>query len=167
MSKIEIKPVTTRKELQQFVQFYYDLYRDCKYAVPFLYSEEMSTLREDKNTSFECCEAQYFMAFRYDKLVGRVAAIINRRANERWDRKQVRFSWFDFIDDQEVSAALLKTVEDWGRQKGMTSVSSIPTVKVCSSTVSTSSPPCTSTTITLTIRSTWNSWQATRKPTTG
>ena len=58
MSKIEIKPVTTRKELQQFVQFYYDLYRDCKFAVPFLYSEEMSTLREDKNTSFECCEAQ-------------------------------------------------------------------------------------------------------------
>ena len=63
MSKIEIKPVTTRKELQQFVQFFYDLYRDCKYAVPYIYSEEMSALREDKNTSFECCEAQYFMAF--------------------------------------------------------------------------------------------------------
>ena len=122
MSKIEIKPVTTRKELQQFVQFFYDLYRDCKYAVPYIYSEEMSALREDKNTSFECCEAQYFMAFRDGKLVGRVAAIINHRANERWDRKQVRFSWFDFVDDPEVSAALLKTVEDWGRQKGMTEI---------------------------------------------
>ncbi len=122
MSKIEIKPVTTRKELQQFVQFYYDLYRDCKFAVPFLYSEEMSTLREDKNTSFECCEAQYFMAFRDGKLVGRVAAIINKRANERWNRKQVRFSWFDFVDDKEVSTALLKTVEDWGREKGMTEI---------------------------------------------
>ena len=122
MSKIEIKPVTTRKELQQFVQFFYDLYRDCKYAVPYIYSEEMLALREDKNTSFECCEAQYFMAFRDGKLVGRVAAIINHRANERWDRKQVRFSWFDFVDDPEVSAALLKTVEDWGRQKGMTEI---------------------------------------------
>ena len=122
MSKIEIKPVTTRKELQQFVQFYYDLYRDCKYAVPFLYSEEMSTLQEDKNTSFECCEAQYFMAFRDRKPVGRVAAIINNRANERWNRKQVRFSWFDFVDDKEVSAALLKAVEDWGREKGMTEI---------------------------------------------
>ncbi len=122
MSKIEIKPVTTRKELQQFVQFYYDLYRDCKYAVPFLYSEEMSTLQEDKNTSFECCEAQYFMAFRDGKPVGRVAAIINNRANERWNRKQVRFSWFDFVDDKEVSAALLKAVEDWGREKGMTEI---------------------------------------------
>ena len=122
MSKIEIKPVTTRQELQQFVQFYYDLYRGNDYAVPYLYSEEMSALREDRNSSFECCEAKYFMAFKDDKMVGRVAAIINHRANERWDRKQVRFSWFDFIDDQEVSTALLQTVEDWGRSKGMTEI---------------------------------------------
>ena len=122
MSKIEIRPVTTRQELQQFVQFFYDLYRGNDCAVPYLYSEEMSSLRHDKNTSFECCESQYFMAFKDGKLVGRVAAIINHRANERWERKQVRFSWFDFVDDQEVSAALLKTVEDWGRSKGMTEI---------------------------------------------
>ena len=122
MSKIEIRPVTTRQELQQFVQFFYDLYRCNDCAVPYLYSEEMSTLRHDKNTSFECCESQYFMAFKDGQLVGRVAAIINHRANERWDRKQVRFSWFDFVDDQEVSAALLKAVEDWGRSKGMTEI---------------------------------------------
>ena len=122
MSNIEIRPVTTRRELQQFVQFYYDLYRGNDYAVPYLYSEEMSVLREDRNPSFECCEAQYFMAFKDDKMVGRVAAIINSRANKRWDRKQVRFSWFDFVDDQQVSAALLKAVEDWGRSKGMTEI---------------------------------------------
>ena len=122
MSKIEIRPVTTRQELQQFVQFYYDLYRDNDCAVPYLYSAEMSTLRHDKNTSFECCESQYFMAFKDGQLVGRVAAIINNRANERWDRKQVRFSWFDFVDDQEVSAALLQAVEGWGRSKGMTEI---------------------------------------------
>lgn len=122
MSKIEIRPVTTRQELQQFVQFFYDLYRGNDCAVPYLYSEEMSSLRHDKNTSFECCESQYFMAFKDGKLVGRVAAIINHRANERWECKQVRFSWFDFVDDQEVSAALLKTVEDWGRSKGMTEI---------------------------------------------
>ena len=122
MSNIEIRPVTTRRELQQFVQFYYDLYRGNDHAVPYLYSEEMSVLREDRNPSFECCEAQYFMAFKDDKMVGRVAAIINSRANKRWDRKQVRFSWFDFVDDQQVSAALLKAVEDWGRSKGMTEI---------------------------------------------
>ena len=116
---VEIKKVETRSELKQFVQFYYDLYRGNNCAVPFLYSEEMVTLRSDKNPSFECCEAQYFLAFKDGKVVGRVAAIINRRANERWNCHQVRFGWFDFIDDLEVSTALLKAVEDWGREKGM------------------------------------------------
>ena len=122
MSKIEIIPVTSRKELKQFVQFFYDLYRGNDYAVPYLFSDEMSTLEHDGNPSFECCEAEYFMAIKDGKIVGRVAAIINHRANERWDRKQVRFSWFDFVDDPEVSAALLKMVEDWGRAKGMTEI---------------------------------------------
>jgi GNAT superfamily N-acetyltransferase len=120
MSTIEIKQVSNRKELTQFVQFYYDLYRGNNYAVPYLFNEEMNTLRSDRNPSFECCDANYFMAFRDGQLVGRVAAIINRRANERWERKQIRFGWFDFIDDKEVSKALLQAVEDWGRKEGMT-----------------------------------------------
>lgn len=117
---IEIKEVTTKDDLKRFVQFYYDLYRGNDCAVPFLYSDEMATLRSDKNPSFACCEAKYFLAFKDGKVVGRVAAIINRRANERWNCHQVRFGWFDFIDDFEVSTALLKAVEDWGREKGMT-----------------------------------------------
>ena len=127
---IKIKRVETKRELKLFIQFYYDLYRDNDCAVPFLYSDEMATLRRDKNPSFECCEAEYFLAYKSTpntqhpspKIVGRVAAIINRRANERWNRKAVRFGWFDFIDDPEVSAALLKAVEDWGRARGMTEI---------------------------------------------
>ena len=119
---IEIQTVRTKQQLQQFVQFYYDLYRDNDYAVPFLYSDEMATLRRDKNPSFECCEAEYFLALKDGRIVGRIAAIINRRANERWDCRQVRFGWFDFIDDLEVSIALLKAAEDWGREKGMTEI---------------------------------------------
>ena len=116
---VEIREVKSRSELKQFIQFYYDLYRGCDCAVPFLYFDEMATLRSDKNPSFECCEAQYFLAYKDGKIVGRVAAIINRRANERWNCHQVRFGWFDFIDDLEVSTALLKAVEDWGRERGM------------------------------------------------
>jgi GNAT superfamily N-acetyltransferase len=117
---VEIKKITTKKELRQFVQFYYDLYRDNDCAVPFLYFDEMATLDRQKNPSFDYCEADYFLAYQEGKVVGRVAAIINRRANERWNSRQVRFGWFDFIDDPEVSSALLKTVEDWGREQGMT-----------------------------------------------
>ena len=119
-SMIEIKKVEDLKGLKKFLQFRYDLYRDCQWAVPFLYSDEMNTLRSDRNAAFECCESDYFLAYKDGRPVGRVAAIINRRANERWQHQQVRFGWFDFVDDQEVSRALLETVEQWGRERGMT-----------------------------------------------
>ena len=119
---MKIKKVTNNEELQQFIQFYYDLYRGNDCAVPFLYFDEKATLRRDKNPSFECCEAEYFLCIKDNEVVGRVAAIINHRANERWNRKAVRFGWFDFIDDPEVSTALLKAVEDWGRARGMNEI---------------------------------------------
>ena len=119
---VEICKVATRKQLRRFVQFYYDLYRGSDYAVPYLFFDEMSTLRHDKNPSFECCEADYFLAYKDGRVVGRVAAIINHRANECWKVRQVRFGWFDFIDDIEVSGALLMAVEDWGRERGMTEI---------------------------------------------
>ena len=120
METIEIKTVNNLKDLKQFIQFRYDLYRECPQAVPFLYSDEMNTLRRDRNACFDFCDVEYFMAFRGGKMVGRVAAIINHRANERWQRKEVRFGWFDFIDDIEVSRALITAVEAWGKEKGMT-----------------------------------------------
>ena len=116
---VEIRKVSTKRELKQFIQFFYDLYRDCDKAVPYLFFDEMATLQRDKNPSFECCEADYFLAYKDGKIVGRVAAIINRRANEQWKVQQVRFGWFDFIDDDEVSKALLDTVAQWGRERGM------------------------------------------------
>lgn len=122
MNPIEIKTVKSKSELKQFIRFYYDLYRGSKYAVPFLFFDELATLSRDKNPSFECCDAEYFMAFRDGRMVGRVAAIINRRANERWNRQQVRFSWFDFVDDPEVSQALLQKVEEWGKEHGMNEI---------------------------------------------
>ena len=79
-------------------------------------------MSKDKNAAFDFCEAEYFLALKEGKVVGRVAGIINNRANEKWGTKDVRFGWIDFIDDIEVSKALLKAVEDYGREKGMTSV---------------------------------------------
>ena len=122
MNSIEIKRVTNKQGLKQFIRFYYDLYRGSKYAVPFLAFDEWNTLNRKKNPSFECCDTEYFMAWRDGKPVGRVAAIINKRANERWGRRLVRFGWFDFVDDIEVSKALLQAVENWGKAQGMTEI---------------------------------------------
>ena len=116
---IEIKRVDDKKSLRQFIQFYYDLYRNCQYSVPFLYFDEVATLDKKKNPAFEVCEADYFLAYKDGKIVGRVAAMINHRANHRWNRKLVRFGWLDFIDDREVSEALIHTVEQWGKERGM------------------------------------------------
>lgn len=120
LSEIKIIKVSNRRQLRQFIDFYYDLYDGCPNATPYLFMDEMDTLRKDRNPSFECCESDYFLALRNGKVVGRVAAIINRRANERWQRKLVRFGWLDFIDDLNVSRALLDTVVGWGRERGMT-----------------------------------------------
>ncbi len=120
MSSIEIKKVESRYDLKKFIEFHYDLYEGNPYDVPSLYSDDVNTLRKDKNAAFEFCEAEYYMAFKDGKMVGRVAAIINHHANEKWKQKRVRFGWIDFIDDMEVSAALFKAVEDYGRSKGMT-----------------------------------------------
>ena len=119
MSSVQIKRVETKKDLKQFIEFHYDLYKGNPYDVPNLYSDEVNTLSKDKNAAFDFCEAEYFLALKEEKVVGRVAAIINNKANEKWDKKDVRFGWIDFIDDIEVSRALFKAVEEYGRKKGM------------------------------------------------
>ena len=119
MSLIKIRKVGTKEELKTFIDFHYDLYKGNKYDVPNLFSDDMNTLRKDRNAAFEFCEAEYYLAYKDGKVVGRVAAIINHKANKRWNRKSVRFGWIDFIDDREVSKALLQAVEEYGKQKGM------------------------------------------------
>lgn len=119
---VEIKRVENRKQLDSFINFHYDLYEGSPYDVPSLYNDELNTLSKDRNAAFEFCEAEYFLAYKDGRLAGRVAAIINHRANDRWAQSDVRFGWLDFIDDIEVSRALLDAVADYGRSKGMTAV---------------------------------------------
>lgn len=119
---VEIKKVTTKSELKRFIRFNYEFYKDNPYSVPDLYDDMLNTFSPKKNAAFEFCEADYFLALRDGKIVGRVAAIINRRANETWNRKTVRFGWIDFIDDMKVSTALIDTVKQWGKERGMTEI---------------------------------------------
>lgn len=116
---VDIVKVTTKSELKRFIRFNCELYKGNPYFVPDLYEDMLQTLDKRRNAAFEFCEADYFLAMRDGKIVGRIAAIINNKANEIWGNKAVRFGWFDFVNDKEVSKALLDTVEAWGVERGM------------------------------------------------
>ncbi|MCL1933584.1 MAG: hypothetical protein FWF53_07230 [Candidatus Azobacteroides sp.] len=119
---IKIAEVTDKSSLKKFVAFNIQLYAGNPYHVPGLIEDELMTLRKDKNPAFDFCESVYFLAYKEDKIVGRIAGIINRKANERWNQQYARFGFVDFIDDEEVSAALFEAVEQWARGKGMNGI---------------------------------------------
>lgn len=116
---VEIKQITSKRGLLRFVKFGNEFYKGCEYFCPALILDELDTFNPKKNPAFEVCENILFMAYRNGKPVGRIAGIINHQANEKWGVKKVRFGWFDFIDDKEVSNALLDAVVEWGKSKGM------------------------------------------------
>ncbi|WP_223034287.1 GTP cyclohydrolase [Hanstruepera marina] len=113
---IELREVQTKKELKAFVTFPFQLYKNSKYWVPPIISDEMETLSADKNPAFESAEARFFIAYKNQNMVGRVAAIINTIEINEQQVKKMRFGWFDAIDDIDVSKALLNKVEDIGKE---------------------------------------------------
>lgn len=122
--KVTIKEVTTRKGLRAFVHFPNELYKDNPYYVPQIESMDRDTLTPGKNHAFEVCEGKYWLAYdEYGRVVGRVAGIINHQYNEKVGERMCRFGWIDFVDDQEVSKALMDTVEQYAKEKGMDSLS--------------------------------------------
>lgn len=112
---ILIRKVQNKADLKKFIRFNYELYKDNPYSVPDLYEDMLDTYNPKKNPAFEFCEADYFLALRGGEVVGRVACIINHKANRTWNSNVARFGWIDFIDDIEVSKALLDTAEGWAR----------------------------------------------------
>jgi hypothetical protein len=119
---IYIKKVTSNNDKRKFRSFPYKLYKGNEFWCPPMRRLEKRTLNPKKNPAFEFCEAAYWLAWKNGKPVGRIAGIINHKANERWNEKRVRFGWFDFIDDPEVSSLLIAAVMEWGRSIGMTAI---------------------------------------------
>ena len=119
---VNIVKVENNRQLKSFINFGNELYKGNPYFVPELFADAMATLRKDRNAAFEFCEADYFLAYRDGKIVGRIAAIINNIANEKWNTKAARFGWVDFIDDNEVVDALFGAAEAWARERGMTEI---------------------------------------------
>jgi len=120
---VVIKTVESAKELREFVKFPLRLYKDCPYYVPNLYLDELTALNPDKNPMGKYSKSKKFLAYKDGKIAGRVMAIINEIANRNWNHAEVRFGWIDFIDDKEVSKALIEAVIAFGKENGMTQIS--------------------------------------------
>ena len=118
---VEIREVKTKKERKEFVEFPLNLYKGNEYFVPPLYGDEMKIFSPNY-VYYEQAEAVYYNAYRDGKIVGRISGILQKAANDKWGQKRVRFTRFDTIDDQEVATALLDTVEQWAKSKGMEEV---------------------------------------------
>ncbi|MGE5356655.1 MAG: hypothetical protein ACM3PT_10510 [Deltaproteobacteria bacterium] len=119
---ITIREVKTTKELKKFIWFGINLYKNCEFAAPPLMMDDLLNLKKGSNPALEFCDYAYFLAYKNDKIAGRIAGIINPVANETWNQKYARFGWVDFIDDKEVSNALFEAIENWAKSKGMTAV---------------------------------------------
>ncbi len=116
---LTLTEVLSKKDLKNFISFPYSLYKGNKFWVPPLRFDELHTLSKDVNPAFDFCEAKYWLVYKDDQIVGRVAGIINSKFNEKFNKKDARFGWIDFIDDSKVSSLLLSTVEKWAIEKGM------------------------------------------------
>ncbi len=119
---VVIKTVASKEDLKIFVKFPLQLYKDCPYYVPNIYADEIATLDPQQNAMGKYSLTRLFLAYKDDKVVGRIAAIINQIANRNWNHAEVRFGWADFIDDKEVSKALVDAVIAFGKENGMTTI---------------------------------------------
>lgn len=115
--------IHSRRDLKRFASFPNRLYKGNPYYVPQFVSDTVKTLDPASNPAYAFCKSALFLALDdTGEVVGRVAAILNRRANEYWHHNEVRYGWIDFIDDRDVSAALMEAVEAFAREEGATSI---------------------------------------------
>ena len=120
--KVEVRKVTCRRNMDDFVRLPRMMYHDVPQFVPDLERDVVDFFCRKNNPGLEFSDVQHFVAYRNDVPVGRIVGIVNRKANERWQQRVVRFSLIEFVDDLDVSRALLETVAQWGREMGMDTI---------------------------------------------
>ena len=119
---VRIIKIVNKRQMDDFVRLPYYIYKNTPQYVPDMDRDVRDLLDARKNPAFEFSDIQPFLAYRSGKAVGRIVGIINRKANERWKKRDVRFSMLEFIDDAEVSKALMDAVAQWGKSFGMETI---------------------------------------------
>jgi len=116
---IVINPVSTRQDMRKFIHLPAKIHKGHKNWIPPLYSDEWEFFNAKKNKSFDYSNVTMLLAYRGNKVVGRIMGIINRKYNETHGERYGRFNYLETWDDREVIEVLIKHVEDWARKEGM------------------------------------------------
>lgn len=116
---ITIKEALTKKEMKEYIMFSFKLYKDNPYWIPPIIAEELETFDKTKNPALQTAEAHFYLAYKNNKIVGKIAAIINWEEVNLLGKRKARFGWFDVVDDVEVTKALLEKVEELGKKHNM------------------------------------------------
>ncbi|MDP8235752.1 MAG: hypothetical protein P9M08_05175, partial [Candidatus Erginobacter occultus] len=116
---LQIKEVTTRRELKSFLTFPWTVYRDNPHWVPPLLREEKKTLTSGRHPFWEHSERALFLAFRNGEPVGRIAAIADQNFIDYHRERTGYFGFFECLDDPEAARALLAAAEDWLKGRGL------------------------------------------------
>ncbi len=119
MSTVSIIEVKTASQLKQFVRFPMDLYKNNPYYVPSFINDEINIWNADENPALQYSEAKQYLAYKNDRIVGRIAVLINHKEEKELGIRKVRFGWIDFIDDEEVSRALIQKAIDYAKEKNI------------------------------------------------
>jgi hypothetical protein len=119
MNEIIVKRVSTKTELNQFIKFPWKIYKDDKYWVPPLLMEQKTLLDKIKNPFFKAADAEYFLAYKNNELVGRIAAIKNDLHLKYHNDASGQFGFFECINDQQVANALFDSAKNWMKDKGL------------------------------------------------
>ncbi len=114
---IEVIKVESKKNVKDFVMFPFELYKDCEYWVPPIINEEIDAMDKKKNPVFKNAEAEFYLAYKDNKIVGRIAAIVNWVEIEEQKKNKLRFGWYDTTDDINVSKALMDKVLEFGKSR--------------------------------------------------
>ena len=122
MEKINVVKIKCRREIDDFIRLPNYIYKDCTQYVPDLEGDIRNLFNRKKNPAYEFSQIQPFVAYRNEVAVGRIVGIINRKANEKWQTRNVRFSMIEFVDDLNVSKALIEAVCEWGQSQGMDTI---------------------------------------------
>ncbi len=119
LQKIEIREVHTRKDLSKFIHLPATIHQNHPNWVPPIYMDDWEFFNPKKNKSFDSCDTILLLAFRNKQVVGRIMGIIHHKYNEKHQENNARFAFFETWNDEEVATALISSVENWARQKGM------------------------------------------------